>query len=63
MMVQVSRYYEVITPESAEQGDAEERGEVYTGREMSIRDVVREIRDNTRGEPPTCMLATTENCI
>jgi S-adenosylmethionine/arginine decarboxylase-like enzyme len=44
MLVSVSRYYELVTPESAEDGDASERGVVYEDVEMNIRDTIRELR-------------------
>lgn len=39
----VSMTYEVVTPESAEYGDAEDRGYEYEDRRMSLGDVVREL--------------------
>jgi hypothetical protein len=43
----MSKTYEVITPESAEQGDAEERGFEYEDREFdTLWDMAQELRDN-----------------
>jgi hypothetical protein len=39
----VAKTYEVVTPESAEYGDAEERGFEYEDTPMTLRDVMREI--------------------
>lgn len=36
----VSQTFEIITPESAEQGDAEERGYKYEDREFTFRELV-----------------------
>ena len=43
----VSLTYDVVTPESAEHGDVEDRGYVYEDERMSLGDVVREM--NRRG--------------
>ena len=40
---QVGKTYEVITPESAEHGDAEERGWVFGAEPMTLRETMREI--------------------
>jgi len=42
----VSKTYEIITPESAENGDAEERGFKYQDEEMTVEDILREIDYN-----------------
>lgn len=44
-LLTVTRCYDVVTPESAEQGDTADSGRVYEHREMSFRDLVRELRD------------------
>jgi hypothetical protein len=41
----VSRYYEIVTEESARDGEAAERGEVFTDSPMSLEDTVRELSD------------------
>lgn len=41
----ISRYYSTVTPESAEDGDIEDSGEVYTDTEFTFRELVREMRD------------------
>lgn len=41
----VSKTYEVVTPESAEEGDVEDRGFEYEKTKMSLRDLIREIED------------------
>jgi hypothetical protein len=41
----VSKTYEVVTPESAEEGDVEDRGFEYEKTRMSLRDLIREIKD------------------
>jgi hypothetical protein len=48
----MSKTYEVITPESAEQGDAEERGFEYEDKEFdTLWDMAREIREAGATEP------------
>lgn len=42
----VSKTYEIITPESLKQGDAEDRGFEYEDDEMSIEDILREINND-----------------
>lgn len=39
----VSRTYDIVTPESAQQGDFSESGYVYEPKKMTIRDVLSEI--------------------
>lgn len=41
----VSRYYEIVTPESAEHGDVDERGEVFVNDAMDFRDTIKELRE------------------
>ncbi len=41
----VSRCYELVTPESAEDGDASERGFEIEDEEMDFREVIRELRN------------------
>lgn len=43
-MLKISRTYEVITEESAEQGDAEERGFVFEGQPCGFRELVETIK-------------------
>jgi len=40
----VSRTYDIVTPESAEQGDVSESGYVYEPEKMTLRDVLSEIK-------------------
>lgn len=42
----VSMTYEVVTPESAEHGDVEDRGYDYQDKRMSLSDVVREVESH-----------------
>ncbi len=42
-MIAVVKYFEVVTPESAEQGDAAERGLEWEG-ELTFRELVRELQ-------------------
>ena len=51
MRIYVSRYYETVTEESAQDGDVADRGEVYTDRLMSIRETIEEIRQGGFTEP------------
>lgn len=44
-MFQVSRYYEEVTPESAEVGDFSDSGVVYQGDTMDSEDLLRELRE------------------
>ena len=44
MIFSISKTYEVITPESAEVGDAEDRGFEWEGREFTFRDLVKAIK-------------------
>jgi hypothetical protein len=46
----VGKTYEIVTPESAEEGDAEERGWVFDAKPMTLRETLREI-EKQGGEP------------
>ena len=41
----VSKTYEIVTPESAEEGDAEERGFEFENTKMTLAEVLSEVRD------------------
>jgi hypothetical protein len=56
---EVGKTYEVITPESAEEGDAEERGWVFKPEMMSLRDTVREIEELGSFEPDSWPMPMT----
>lgn len=43
-MIKLSKTYEVITPESAEQGNVAARGFRWEGREFGFRDLVRALK-------------------
>lgn len=45
MIFQVSKTYEVITPESAEYGETEEKGFEYQDREFDLRELLEEIKN------------------
>ena len=47
----VGKTYEIITPESAEHGDAEERGWVFDATPMTLRELIREIEELGGVEP------------
>ena len=47
----VGKTYEVVTPESAEHGDAEERGWVFDTEPMTLRELIREIEKLGAFEP------------
>lgn len=42
-MITISKTYEIITEESAEHGDAEERGFIFQDAEYTFRDLVNEL--------------------
>lgn len=44
-MYQVSKTYSIVTPESAEQGDYAETGFMFEPKEMSLEDVLLEVKD------------------
>lgn len=43
MQFLVSRFYDIVTPESAKDGDIAESGEVYTNQVMDVRQTVAEL--------------------
>lgn len=45
-LFKVSQTYSTVTPESCEVGDFEDSGFEYQDYDMSLRDVLREIKDN-----------------
>lgn len=47
MPIKISKTYEIITPESAEYGDAAERGFIFEDQDYSFHDLVRELKDYT----------------
>ena len=47
----VGKSYEIVTPESAEHGDAEERGWVFDTEPMTLRETMREIEKLGAFEP------------
>lgn len=49
-MFLVNKTYEIVTPESAEQGDAEDRGFVFEDKKMSPEDLASEIRNENYSE-------------
>lgn len=54
----VGRTYETVTPESAENGECEDSGWVFEPREMSLREVLDELRDCTE---LSCSHVTPDN--
>jgi hypothetical protein len=42
-MLKFNVYYEIVTPESAEQGDVDERGEIATG--LSLREAIAAVNE------------------
>jgi len=50
-MIAVSRTFETVTPESAEEGDFADSGFIYQDRELTFRELVRELQDGGFSEP------------
>jgi hypothetical protein len=50
----VSKTYEIITEESAAEGDADDLGYVYEDRTMDLRDLLRELEDCTELSDSHC---------
>ena len=40
-MIIINRYFEVVTPESAEEGEASERGILVEGERLTLRELIR----------------------
>lgn len=55
-----SQTYEVITDESAEHGDAEDRGFDWQGADETFRDLVGRLRADYGGAEPNCSHGTPE---
>ena len=48
-MILISKTYEIVTEESAENGEASERGFIFENAEFSFSELVKELKEYTQG--------------